>query len=329
MSSPPTSCLLKVKSKPLPEQLEQLYEDLDFGKLRYQRPSRFIFLCGGALSDNTDAAISMRHYLLKTRKIAPKLKAEIILAETANQLYRDSSYADLISFEEDVARISAMILVIAESAGSLAEVGAFSANDTIRQSLTVLMQTKYADQESFIRYGPIEKIMKEDRERVGFFPWRTNKSGGVIKTSIAPHVTDIIQLINSIIEKIPQKSLLHTANEIKTFILIYWIIHLSIAIPMGRIREYLKTICALDVPELRKKLYCMRLVGWIDFIHYSNIDYFYCKQSLDPIEYHFKDAVAVTDSVRRKVLVADEIQKELSLPRHVRQVAVLGGKGAK
>ena len=59
----------------------------------------------------------MRHYLLNERKIGRRLKADIVLAETANQLYRDTAYKDLITFEEDIAKISALVLVIAESSG--------------------------------------------------------------------------------------------------------------------------------------------------------------------------------------------------------------------
>lgn len=46
----------------------------------------------------------MRHYLLNERKIGRRLKADIVLAETANQLYRDTAYKDLITFEEDIPR---------------------------------------------------------------------------------------------------------------------------------------------------------------------------------------------------------------------------------
>ena len=66
-----------------------------------------------------------------------------MLAETANQLYRNSGYHDLISFEEDIAQLSASVVVITESAGSLAELGAFTANDRIRPHVSIVSQTEY------------------------------------------------------------------------------------------------------------------------------------------------------------------------------------------
>jgi hypothetical protein len=119
----------------LPAELDRLFSDLDFDKLRLQRPSKFIFFCGGKLSDDDNGASSMRHYLLRQRRIGKRLKGHVILAEAANQLYRDTDYHDLITFEEDIAKISAMVLVVAESAGSLAELGAFASNDITKQSL--------------------------------------------------------------------------------------------------------------------------------------------------------------------------------------------------
>ena len=44
--------------------------------------------------------------------------AHFVYAESATQLYRDSKYKDLIAFEEDIAQISDIVLIIGESAGS-------------------------------------------------------------------------------------------------------------------------------------------------------------------------------------------------------------------
>ena len=117
------------------DDLLNLFNDLDRAKLRLRRPSKFIFFCGGRLTNQDGAAASLRYYLLNDRKISGRLDTDVILAERANQLYRDTDYHDLITFEEDIAKISAMILVVAESEGSLAELGAFASNGVTRSSL--------------------------------------------------------------------------------------------------------------------------------------------------------------------------------------------------
>jgi hypothetical protein len=106
-------------------ELRILYDDLNFDGVRVFRPSKFMFLCGGYISgDKSAKAKNLRDYLFRVKQIATKY--DIVLAEKATQLFRDSEYDDLISFEEDVARIAAVVLVIAESPGSLAELGAFT-----------------------------------------------------------------------------------------------------------------------------------------------------------------------------------------------------------
>ena len=167
-------------------ELRVLYDDLKFDGVRVFRPSKFMFLCGGYIaSDENAKAKNLRDYLFRVRQIANRYN--IVLAEKATQLFRDSEYDDLISFEEDVARIAAVVLVIAESPGSLAELGAFTANDTIRNALRVVIQQQHEIAESFVRYGPIERIKNAKRANLAVYPWRLHADGTL--TSAQPNLT--------------------------------------------------------------------------------------------------------------------------------------------
>jgi hypothetical protein len=103
--------------------LYALYHDQDHTKLRFTRPSKFVFLCGGVISA-TAQPNTLRDYLYRTKHLSAHLNAEVVLAEEARDLYRSTKYRDLISFEEDIARMASLVLVIPESPGSLAELGA-------------------------------------------------------------------------------------------------------------------------------------------------------------------------------------------------------------
>ncbi|NEU96474.1 retron St85 family effector protein [Bradyrhizobium uaiense] len=147
-------------------ELRVLYDDLRLDGVRVLRPSKFMFLCGGYIAREENAKpVNLRDYLFRVRQIANRYN--IVLAEKATQLFRDSDYGDLISFEEDIARIAAVVLVIAESPGSLAELGAFTANDTIRNALRVVVQQQHDTAESFVRFGPIERIKRTRRANLG------------------------------------------------------------------------------------------------------------------------------------------------------------------
>ncbi|RVQ68764.1 hypothetical protein EKN06_00575 [Croceicoccus ponticola] len=272
------------------------------------------------MQDAPHAACSLRHYLLRDRRIAPRLKADVVLAEEANQLYRESDYGDLISFEEDISKIAALILLIAESAGSLAELGAFAAVPSIRKRLAVLIQSEHEEAESFVRYGPLERLKSEDDRRLAAIPWILNKKSALIKQTAAPHVSDIVGFINEQLKRIPAEESWKSAEELQTFVLILWLLHLSHAMTITQLLSYTQAIRpAMTQKDLRNALFCMKLAGWVTKFRHLNCDYWCSTAMADPFSrYSFKEGVE-RDPIRRKADVADAIAKELKLSRQVRE----------
>lgn len=302
-----------------PAVVQALLDDLDLESLRIRRPSRFVFFCGGAFAEAPKGGTTLRHYLLKERRIGRRVLGDIVLAEEANELFRDSSYSDLISFEEDIARIAGLVLVIAESAGSLAELGAFATNDVIRRNILVLSQTEFSDAESFIRFGPIKRVEDFDSRRVAFFPWRTNKKNVLVKSSVSEHVPSIINLINDQLERVSVEESYRAAAGLRVFAELLWIMHLGSAMPISAIHEYHNALFGgeLALNDVKRKLYTMKLAKWVRTYPYSNQYYWYAGLD-DPIaQYRFIRAVANTDPIRRKAEIVTAIKADLDVPRHV------------
>ena len=265
------------------------------------------------------AATSLRQYLLRDKNVASKIKAEIILAETANQLYRDSGYNDLISFEEDIARISAMILLIAESAGSLAELGAFSTIAPIRSKLAVIMQASHEKDESFVRYGPIERLKNENDKRVAVYPWRTTKGDIIVKSSANPHVTTMVRFINRTLRAVPKEQAFRVDKDIQDFVVILWILHLAQAIAITELGEYAEELYHIPSKNLKNKLYCMKLAGWVDEYTYDSKTHWYSTSQNDPFtKYSFKEGVVVNDPPRRTAEAGADLVSSLKVLKHVR-----------
>jgi hypothetical protein len=316
MAAPRVPCLLRVK-RLLAESVEDLLGYVDLDDLRFKWPSAFIFFCGGSSSNVTHDPVSLRHYLLKERKIEARLDGKVILAEAANQLYRDSSYTDLITFEEDIAKISRIILLIAESAGSLAELGAFASSEQIKKKLSVLIQQKYFAEESFIRFGPIERLHKEDESRVAFFPWRVNGKGRVIKASIKDHVSKIVQFVNEKISDVPNTFQFGLASnkDYRDFALVLWITGVAQAITADRLSDYAGK---LGHPITRSRVlncsYCMKLAGWMDLCPYSGSTYLIRKSTADVVDrFAFKADAKFKDVKRWTTLTQAAIKKETGL----------------
>src|SRR4051794_35968807 len=85
----------------------------------------------------------------------------IILAEQAAPLTADGEYKDLLKFEQDIAQVVGLIVLFVESAGSLAELGAFAALPTVAPSLLAVVDEHYYDQNSFVKNGPIKFLENE------------------------------------------------------------------------------------------------------------------------------------------------------------------------
>jgi len=311
------------------KELFALYEDLDLTKVRFIYPRKFIFLCGGTISpDRTSKkALSLRDYLYRIRGFQTRLNAQVILAETATTLYRDSEYGDLISFEEDIARISSIVLVIAESPGSLAELGAFATNNTICHALRVIIQEDFYKEESFIRFGPIQRIIKShNRGFIGPYPWRTNGQRQVVIRSISPHYTDVLRFVNGHLKSIPGSAIMPTAHDLKLFCIIYWIIHILLAVS-----EEILVDCIISLmpdatrQDILNKIYCLlHIARWIKKIPYSRKDYYHATVEDDPFDYGYKTGTPVRDTPRRKADVTRAMKPIEDTPDEVLRRAYEG-----
>lgn len=312
------SCLSKVKSY-LSGLVADLFNDLNVEKLRIARPSKELFLCGGIISsDSKSRPQSVRDYIYRLNHRISSLNAKLILAEAANRIYRDTHYHDLISFEEDIAKLVALIVVVAESPGSLAELGAFASISNIRDKLVLLVRQKHAEDESFIRYGPIERLRNGGSGLVGFFPWNVNSVGLPVVKTLSPHKAEIIRFINDHLAKTPATELISNIGDTKYFFIIYWIVYVAFAISQSDIHEITEALgLQITANKIRDILFCLELVGWIARELYAGTDYFYSLYNKDPFDYSFKSGVRVTDSARRKAEISEESRKAKRIPKHV------------
>ncbi|AKI02271.1 hypothetical protein IMCC20628_03585 [Hoeflea sp. IMCC20628] len=292
------------------------YKDLNLEKTRVSRPSKFLFLCGGERKiDEAAKAANLRDYLLRVRPI--KTKYDIVLAEEATQLYRDTHYDDLITFEEDIARIAAVVLVIAESAGSLAELGAFSSNDTIRFALRVVIPSHHEVNESFVRYGPIKRVTNEDRSHLGVYPWKEHAKGGLNVSSVKPHYTEIVNFIKGHLDSAQNSYFYKDLDGKELFYITYWIIHLSMAISRTVLYECVISILPkANKNDIRNKLYCLQIARWIKRESYSGKDYFYTLVDGDPFDYSYNEGVD-NSTIRRKLAVANGLKNAENIPKYI------------
>ncbi len=120
-----------------------------------------IFLCGADISQKDKIRF----------KIAEELKQnwpwsfyyDIIFPEDIfDELLFSSKKSDLLSLEGLLADSVDAIVIIPESPGSFAELGAFANDEKLRKKLICLVDIKYKKDKSFINQGPLKLVKKEN-----------------------------------------------------------------------------------------------------------------------------------------------------------------------
>ena len=126
-----------------------------------------IFLCGADIKQKDKIRF----------KIAEEIKNgwrssryyDIIYPEDIfDELLYSSKKRDLLSLEALLADSVDAIVLIPESPGSFAELGAFANDEKLRKKLICIVDKKYQKNKSFINQGPLNLVKKENKQGLIF-----------------------------------------------------------------------------------------------------------------------------------------------------------------
>lgn len=113
-----------------------------------------IFLCGKDKNDKS----SIRHKIAQgfTKGFWYSSNYDLIYPEDIfEELLYSSNSTDLLTLENLLADSVDAVVVIPESAGSFAELGAFANNEKLRSKMICVMDARYKRDKSFINQGPL------------------------------------------------------------------------------------------------------------------------------------------------------------------------------
>jgi hypothetical protein len=120
-----------------------------------------IFLCGAGADKSDSIRDSIDRFL--TQEWYSFLYDLFYPEDLFDELLFGPSHQDLISLENILADSVDAIVLIIESYGAVAELGAFSSNTKLRKKLVCVVDAKYKKKKSFINYGPL-RLMKDKKE---------------------------------------------------------------------------------------------------------------------------------------------------------------------
>lgn len=216
---------------------------------RFRRLPPVLFLCGGAGSKNRDA---LRDYLLRHAADLSLFYAERAWDQLASRNDRSA-----LKMESDLALLADLVVIIVESPGTFAELGAFSLSDPLRKKVLAIVDEQYRTHQSFISTGPLRWI---DRDSA-FAP------------TIYARFPRILEVIDQIEERIARIPTSHSARladlSVSPKHLLFFICDLVAVIhpaPIRVIEYYVYQIApsvalsAIDIPTLVSLAVAMELL---------------------------------------------------------------------
>jgi hypothetical protein len=266
--------------------LAEIAKTLNIGKSSVQNPVRKIFLCGGPIPKPGEPSTSLRGFLIaRLERDKSTLLPDILLAEEAAEWYHNpisEGFSNLVDLEVRIAALSKLILLIVESPGSMAELGAFSFVDSLRMKLHAVLEGTYQDHRSFIMDGPIARIKVEsesDPESGGFytFEWLSRSK----KPRILPKRADLAsekivkQVIEPAVNSPTRSEKFDQANAGHKMLLIADLVSLGGALRPPEIVDLLNGL-GLETPrkELNQYMFLLQRLNFFSKTHEGKDDYF-------------------------------------------------------
>jgi hypothetical protein len=126
------------------------------GSFHFLKRQRIAFICGGGGSTRRG---EFEQYLKKRRPDTLFFRAEAVWEEITSAA--PSSNENVLEVEQRLADLADMVVIIVESAGTLAELGAFAMNSALRPKLVPILDAQHRGDKSFINMGPVHWVDKE------------------------------------------------------------------------------------------------------------------------------------------------------------------------
>ena len=210
---------------------------IDLAKTKALLQPPIIFLCGGVVDINKTENDSVRDALLcHLASVGSDLSDHITYAENYKDWLHDGMYANLLQFEDDIAHIASLTVIILESAGSIAELGAFAVNKVLNQKLLVFICDAHYEEDSFIKLGPLRHVESVREGTVCSYPWDIDNPDSTVTSSLAHIQSDIEEFVETVHDT-ESFSIGHAGH---LAFLIYEFVSIYRALKLTEIETYLK-----------------------------------------------------------------------------------------
>lgn len=268
---------------------------LDISACRVEFSSApIVLLCGGQVkydAPQSESAISLRHAVAIS-----DTRFELFRPEEIKDWHADSLFSNLMSFEKELASICSLVVIILESEGALAELGAFSQLSELSEKIIAIRSSLYANHPSFINLGILRFITAQNETAVKSYPWDI-KNPATISREITQ---DVIHDIQEELAKQPQSQSLKLNQNSHVIVVICEFVRLFTALKEHEIFEYLQLLGVATTRDLlRGQLFLLTEFRIIRKQEYSDaVFYMRSDEPYHKLRIALKDKKAHVDQLR-------------------------------
>ncbi len=166
-----------------------------------------IFLCGGDISNKKTMRSKIQQFFNNRHRYYHTQIFEISYPEDLFDEILMSGKYDLLSLESLLAQSVDVLVIVVESAGSIAELGAFANDKELRKKILAINDITLKKKRSFINQGPIKLLKKASASSVLYLDFQN------------PDFEKLLKSIRSITNRDTEKNNDLTLLNIDTFIL--------------------------------------------------------------------------------------------------------------
>ncbi|MFT6423008.1 MAG: hypothetical protein ACJA2K_001745 [Thalassolituus sp.] len=240
---------------------------------------KIVLLFGGKFLASLEG--SAKHPSIRSLiKSYSKLAFEVFLPEEIQEWNEDAIYQNLVDYEKDLAGICNLLVIIPESAGSIAELGMFSQLVDHIDRVIIVSSVEY-DEKSFLDVGLYRYLRRNRLESVKKYPLpKTPYIDGVVVEEDV--LSDIVSDIEDELKLCVKTELFRSADTQHIFAAIYHFLKIFVILKLSEIKKYLYSIGVdIDRNSLNSKLFLMKRFGLVLDESYSTTAYYFLNKKND------------------------------------------------
>ena len=257
--------------------------NLDESRVEYCS-SHIVLLCGGRAPEKNNPddpdppTSSLRHALVTN----PKNQIEFFKPEDVTNWQVDAAFKNLIDLEVELAAICSLVVIILESPGAIAELGAFSQLEEFNSKIVAICSQGHFHNDSFIKLGIFRHIKSFKESAIKSYPWQTTSPPSIAEEIIDDVVYDVQDELN----KLPKTKTFKKNNNCHVFVLICELIALFVALKETEILEYLAQLgIVVSKEKLRGKLFLLERFQLINAETYSDSLFYLAKHNYHRVSF--------------------------------------------